>query len=496
MNGTDSASSPFLNVGPLFSKHELTLSLGTGTEAGAFLYSRSITADEESWALSPLMSGLRYPKVDANEFDLLYPLFTYDRYGPESRWQIFQIFNFNHSESVQDLDERRFTLFPFYYQQRSSDPKENYTALWPFYGHLRNRLFYAEIDFALWPVYVRTRRVASATNPAEEQFLSPFFQWRQTRRVDVTTHSVLAPIFHWRTGPGLKGWQAWPLVGWEKKEITHRTNHWDEVELVGGYQNQFIIWPLFMKQTRKIGTPAMERFVSVLPLYSRLRSGHRDSTTYLWPIGLTITDDRARQYKEVGAPWPFIVFARGEGKTTSRVFPFYSHAENESLRSDFILWPLYKYNEIKAETYERRRSRLVWFLFQKTVDDDLTSDHDRHRLDLWPLFVHSRDFNGDTRLQLIAPIESLLPRAKSIERNYAPLWSVWRSEHNAKTGARSQSLLWNLYRHEARPGRKKCSLLFGLFQYHSDARGKSVRLFFIPVKKPQAPRATESSPAS
>jgi hypothetical protein len=75
-----------------------------------------------------------------------------------------------------------------------------------------------------------------------------------------------------------------------------------------------------------------------------------------------------------------------------------------------------------------------------------------------------------------------------VERDYSPVWSVWRSEKNAKTGASSQSLLWNLYRHERAPTGKKCSLLFGLFQYQSSAEGKRVRLFYIPVMatKPMA----------
>jgi hypothetical protein len=76
-----------------------------------------------------------------------------------------------------------------------------------------------------------------------------------------------------------------------------------------------------------------------------------------------------------------------------------------------------------------------------------------------------------------------LPASKSIERDYSPLWSVWRSENNPRTGAASQSLLWNLYRHEATPDTKKCSLLFGLFQYHSSPEGKRVRLFYIPLGK-------------
>ena len=40
-----------------------------------------------------------------------------------------------------------------------------------------------------------------------------------------------------------------------------------------------------------------------------------------------------------------------------------------------------------------------------------------------------------------------LPNNKSMDRDWSPLWSLWRAENNPKTGASSQSLLWNLYRH-------------------------------------------------
>jgi len=79
-----------------------------------------------------------------------------------------------------------------------------------------------------------------------------------------------------------------------------------------------------------------------------------------------------------------------------------------------------------------------------------------------------------------------------VDRDYSQVWSVWRSEHNPTTGARSQSLLWNLYRRQTTPESKKCSLLFGLFQYQSGTDGKRVRLFYIPVVKTK-PLATKAA---
>jgi hypothetical protein len=178
-----------------------------------------------------------------------------------------------------------------------------------------------------------------------------------------------------------------------------------------------------------------------------------------------------------------IVFARGAGKTTSRVWPFFSQVQTTNQESDFYLWPVYKHNHMRSGELERERTRILFFLYSDTVQKITETGAAQRRRDLWPLFTHTRDYSGRTRLQILAPLEPLLPYSPSIERDYSPLWSLWRAEENPRTGATSQSLLWNLYRRETAGDSKKCSLLLGLFQYQSGFAGKRLRLFHIPVIK-------------
>jgi hypothetical protein len=79
-----------------------------------------------------------------------------------------------------------------------------------------------------------------------------------------------------------------------------------------------------------------------------------------------------------------------------------------------------------------------------------------------------------------------VPENPGVERNWSPLWSLWRAETNPKAGAASQSLLWNLYRRETAPAHKKVSLLFGLFQYQCDGDSKRTKLFYLTVFKTTA----------
>ncbi len=445
-------------LGPLLSHFPLTLDEGERTEAlGPFFYDQH-RGPEHTFAIPPFFSHVLDPTVDAEEYDFVYPLLSFDRFGREYRWHFFQLWSFAGGRHQGDVDVRRFTIFPIYFQQRSPQPDLNYTALFPVYGRLKNRLFKDEIFFAGFPAYV------------------------QTRKRDVITDNYFYPFYHRRHGKGLEGWQLWPILGEEHKAVTIRTNGFGEIEVSAGHENFFAGWPFYVRQTAGLGTENPQEQLAILPFYASLRSAKRDSTSVLWPV-ITWTDDREKKYREWDFPWPLMVIARGEGKTTTRIFPFYSQAHNESLQSDFYLWPVYKYKRLHTGALDYDRTRILLFLYSRVNEKNTETGKARQRTDLWPLFTHRRDLNGNSRLQLLAPLEPILSQSKSVERNWSPVWSVWRAEKNAGTGNTSQSLFWNLYRRETTPSTKKCSLLFGLFQYQSDSDTSRSRLFFIPLTR-------------
>jgi len=407
------------------------------------------------------------PDLPVEEFDLLYPILTYDRYGKQYRWQLFQLLSFAGGPTQTENVRNRITLYPLFFYQRSSDPNENYTAYGPFYGHLKHRFFRDEINYVMFPLYSKTRKK------------------------DVVTQNYVYPIFHLRHGDALEGWQVWPLVGYEQKGVTWRTNLFGDVVAIPGHRSSFALWPIYFNQINGIGTPDLGREYGVIPAFSILRSPGRDSTTVLFPF-FSRVDDRDKMYREWDAPWPLIVFARGPGKYTTRVFPIYSHAYSTNLQSDFWFWPVYKYGRAHAEGFDRRRTRILFYLYSHIDEKNTETGAVRRRTDFWPLFKYSQDLHGNSRLQVLALIESFLPGSHKIERDYSPIWSIWRSEHNAKTGAASQSLLWNLYRRDKRPDSTKVSMLFGLYQSEKGAHAKTKKLFFIPiVRDKHAPRTPQ-----
>ena len=446
------------HAGLLFDEFPLTLDAGQRTEAaGPFFYDQQKDA-EETWAVPPLFSHDTNSAFESREDDLVYPLLTYERYGKEYRWQLFQVFSFSGGLLPDGAGKKRFTLFPIYFQQRSPDTNENYTALVPFCGHLKNRLMRDEIFFVMFPIY------------------------SETRKRDVVTDNYLYPFFDLQHGDGLHGWQFWPLFGARHKVVTSVTNGFGDSEIVGGYDRYFALWPIHSWQNNGIGTDDAEKFRADLPFYTYTRSPKFDSTTVLWPF-FTWIDQREKKYREWQAPWPFVIFARGEGKTTSRVWPLFSRSHNDTLESDSYVWPLYRHKEAHGDTLELTRNSVLFFVYSGVTEKNTQTGAEKKRQAAWPFFTWRHDFNGNERLQILAPVEPAVPDNRGIERNWSPLWSLWRWEHNAKSGAASQSLLWNLYRRDTTPDSKKCSLLFGLFQYQSKPEEKSVRLFYVPVSK-------------
>jgi hypothetical protein len=450
-----SAESVF-HAGLLFDEFPLTLDVGHRMEAvGPFFYDQQRDS-ETTWAVPPLFSHDANPAVESREDDFLYPLMTYERYGQEYRWQFIQLFSFAGGQEPNGSEKKRFTIFPIYFQQRSPDANDNYTALVPFYGHLQNRLMRDKIFFVMFPIY------------------------SETRKRDIVTDNYLFPFFDVQHGDGMHGWQVWPLFGARHKVVTTVTNGFGDTGIVGGYDKYFALWPIHFWQNNGIGTDDPQKFRADLPLYTYTRSPKLDSTSVLWPF-FTWIDEREKKYREWQGPWPFVIFARGEGKTTSRVWPLFSQSHNKTLESDSYLWPIYRHKEVHADPLGLTRDSILFYVYSAVTETNTQTGAEKKRRAMLPFFTWRRDFDGNERLQIFAPVEPALPNNRGVERNWSPLWSVWRCEHNAKTGADSQSLLWNLYRRDTTPGVKKCSLLFGLFRYQSDGENKRLRLFYIPV---------------
>jgi len=248
------------------------------------------------------------------------------------------------------------------------------------------------------------------------------------------------------------------------------TDGFGDETVVPGQRISFLAWPFFLRKHDGIGGTNELRETSVLPLFSITRSPARDITSVVWPF-FRRTDDREKDYREWGFPWPLWGVARGPGKHMNRAWPFFSVAANETLRSEWYFWPVWKRNTADTESLYRRNTRVGFFLYQDLVERDRKTGEEMHRMDLWPFVHRRRQLDGREHLQVLAVLEPLLPNNKSVERNWSPLWSLWRTEKNPGTGRRSDSLLWNLWRRETSAEGRQDSFFFGLLSRRKTADG-------------------------
>jgi hypothetical protein len=290
----------------------------------------------------------------------------------------------------------------------------------------------------------------------------------------VITENYAYPLFHRRYG-GAQGWQFWPLYGTEHRAPQQITDDEGDSRLIPGHDKHFVLWPLWLYQRSEIGTDNPTLTYGSLPLFGIRRSPLLNSE---FLVIFNHTVDNEKRYREWGTPWPFVVFARGEGKTASRVWPFFSQVDKGPLHTEFYAWPIWYRHTADLPSLYRDRKRIVFFLWSDLTERNKKTGREFRRRDLWPFFTHRQDLNGNTRLQVLAPVEPMLPNNKSFERGWSPLWSLWRAEHNARTGASSKSLLWNLWRREATTNSVRTCFLFGAVKTERTEEGRRVRLFW------------------
>ena len=159
---------------------------------------------------------------------------------------------------------------------------------------------------------------------------------------------------------------------------------------------------------------------------------------------------------------------------------------NPIWKAIFISGRIYKFNRLEIGSFERRRTRILFFLYSDTTETNSETRARFRRADFWPFYTYRRDTDGNQRWQAFAFLEPFFPNNRSMTREYSQLWSLWRCEKNHKTGAASQSLLWNLYRRDVTPQSKNFSLFFGLFQYQSGPEGRRWRICHVTVEKKTA----------
>ncbi|MFP4282609.1 MAG: hypothetical protein ACLFU2_08320 [Opitutales bacterium] len=402
---------------------------GTLTAFGPLWETREGT-DYDVRTLRPFYTEIERGGYGGTGRHILYPFFNHYEYPSNSHWHVLNLVRGSKGDYATS-----FEAWPFVFWRDRPGDEADTLALWPLGGRLSDFFGRKHVDFALWPLYIRTE------GDGEVRYSTPW------------------PFIQTLTGEA-SGFALWPLGG-----RFHRP---------GEYDRRFAFWPIFHDHREKLGAEVPYRSLGVLPFYLRQTGDGLRSETYLWPFfGYTKEWEPRPSYHERRYFWPFLVQGRGEEAHTNRWMPFYTYERTREREKWWYLWPIFKHQEVDLEFLTRKQTQVLYFLFRdrKQVQGDRILSH---RQTMWPFYSYWTDGAGRTQMQALDPVTAFFPSNPEVRETWTPLFALYR--YDRRGADKRLSILWNLIVHEDGGNGKERLTIGPLYRHEerADARSWSV----------------------
>jgi len=383
------------------------------------------------------------PKPQRKEFTILYPLFFYRDYADTYQWSILDlIVHYGRKDGAPPTPEtepQTFDIWPLYFSRNTGDPATTYHALLPFGGTIQDKLFYVELKFVLFPLYLQSKRHDAVTSWTPWPFIR-------------STHGAET------------GFAIWPLFGWKVHP--------------GEFNTHFYLWPLGWNDVNEAlpdappGTGPTHQF-GALPFYASTRSSDVQARNYFWPF-FGWTDRKAPYvYHETRYFYPFLVQGRGEDHYRNRWGPFYTHSIIKDVDKVWAPWPLYHHLSWQDGDIAQNKTNIAFFLYLKQEQRKISNPRaaPAMKVHYWPFLSYWDNGNGLRQWQVLSPIEVFFPANAEMRESYSPLFA--------------------LYRHELQPsGDTRSSLFWGAIKWSKIAGDSSVKFFALEI--PRRPSKTKA----
>jgi len=394
-----------INLGPLYhtpinSEYEKEF-----TALGPFIIYKK-DKNYKEFGFRPFFHDTVNKENRSKELEFVYPLTSYKQKENRSWFQYqFAFFVYNTEITQSGYENKRINLFPLIFYNNEEDQENNYFAFFPFYGDMKNKFSKERVKFVLFPLYLRSEAEGEIT----DSYLWPF----------ISSYSG-----------ELEGGRFWPI--WGKR-----------VNQVKQNQQEFLFWPLYVnKESDFYGEKFY--FKSYFPFYSEAYFHGVSNKGYLWPfIQHTVNHNTGNERWDM--PWPIISVTKGGIVEQKRIFPFYARAVREDNDEDgYILWPLYRYKNIKLESYQRNKKSFLLFIYKDLKYEPIVDGvKPKRKIDLWPIFTYEKKANGKSNFHIFTLFEPFVHSNDRLYRNYASFWRLFVWEKNEENVTRT-SLLWNL----------------------------------------------------
>lgn len=364
------------------------------------LFSSTLREGERILSIRPLWTSFQGRADGSYSHHLLYPLANwYDR-GTVRNGNALGLVRYRRADPQ---EETFFEIFPFVFSNRTPDPASSYFALWPLGGTLKNRLWRDRIDFALWPLWVRTQLA------------------------DETYHHFPYPFLRKLDGPRSSGFGFWPF--------------YDHSERENDYHHTWILWPFYYHLLDDLDQEVPGERFGLWPFYHRETALGLKSHSWVWPFfGYTRETEPRVPYSENRYLWPFWMQGRGEERHLEWWLPLYGLDRQPGEEKRWYLWPLVKREAFSEPGMTRDRTTLLYFVYRD--DRQRIGERELRKTTLWPLFAYWDNGLGQRQFQAFDPFSVFFPHNEKIRENWTPLFAVYRFDE--RSGSRRHSVLWDL----------------------------------------------------
>lgn len=377
---------------------------------GPFFEYRENTDGSVFTAVRPFWSRSADPSNAVYRQDFIWPIGTWSSDKGDGWWRVLAAYgDFRANDPSWSAN-----LFPLWFSGADRSGRK-YWGLFPVYGTHSHILFMDDVEWILFPVYLRYRN-------------------RSTHR-----YSVLFPFFSFSDDDYSFG--CFPLFSRLR---------------AAGADNKYALWPVatWADHTERRDTAGAGTSWMVWPLYGRVDRKRESQQLYLPPFFSYSETPVARRWR---LPWPFFEYLSSERRDRLSVWPFYEAAEGYELAKNArrkpgagpeqivrrYLWYLVEDVEIKdSRTSETRFTVFPFWTSEKRsrrdADGSFTEVSSYKRF--WPFWASRTDqgLNSQRVLEL-NPIR----HAPGIERNWASFWTLWDCE-DLKDGRTLHTLFWGL----------------------------------------------------
>lgn len=467
-----------VDVGPIYSSTP-DIARNQGFQAlGPLVEARKSPVGHTFAAVRPFWSKTVDPGEDRSIQDILWPLGMFKMRKDELDWRF--LISFGHDfDQTDDPSRHRWSVFPLLFGGRDKTGVP-YFSIFPLGGTLREFIGRERIFFVLFPLYA------------------------ESQQADNYTTSILWPIYSRTIGNDIFRWRVWPFYGY-----SHSKERWTK---------RFIFWPFYTSVDYHYPDLEGQGFV-LFPFYGQIVLPDRSSRLFLPPF---FKVESGKDHFAFNAPWPFLQYVQNPREKKFYVFPLWGRKALPHMSEWFAVWPLISKRtaDRPREIYRRFRIFPFWYhekiisrsRTQEAADTDPamqresgadsanTADCTRRFFRFWPLAMFRRE--EDHRL---LRVPALWPsrQVPAIERNWAPLWTLYQSERKGerneteflwglvrltKDEDRSAMHVFPLYDAKKQGGHRSWRFLYGLLGRERDALQTSWQLlYFLHIRSERQP---------